>query len=434
MIQKAIAVVVLAVFFVLMFMGKKNRNTLYIGFVLVAFPFMGIDLMPSIFSFRIFDFILLFFLLFFYQKRQKLDSYRRTNPIFFLSFLSLIAIFLLNAFLGSELNSTFYGSALQLITVAIFTKIVFDEFVYDEDIVYKVLPWLRLMLVFSFLFLMTQFWFGTSFTFSKSPNINVDGGIVTRYPSYFQDPQKYAQFLAALSFPLLLSDRNGNTISFQGICLFALAFIALLYTGGRAALLGWVIGVIFLLVFMSKRFRLVLSVLLMAMLYTCFVFQDRIPILKRASVTDSYAFRNEIWLDAYKIFLNYPVTGIGFGEYSSFVAIHNPDQYWIADNEVTYFDHPESGYLKLLVEFGLVGFIPLVILMIYPIIMGFQYHYKHRNTLSLMFSISLITWMIGFATVYSLGDIRIVILIVTISAYLVSLHSPNKVTFHDKRS
>jgi len=55
MIQKIIAVVVLGVYFILMFMGKNNRNTLYIGFVLMAFPFMGIDLMPSIFSFRIFD-------------------------------------------------------------------------------------------------------------------------------------------------------------------------------------------------------------------------------------------------------------------------------------------------------------------------------------------------------------------------------------------
>ncbi len=431
MIQKIIAVVVLGVYFILMFMGKNNRNTLYIGFVLMAFPFMGIDLMPSIFSFRIFDFVTASFLFFFYQKRYKLDSYRRSTPILSISFFTIIAVFFANVFISGELNTNFYISALQLISVAVFSKVIFDEFVYDDKLVYKILSWFKGMLVFSFLFLIMQFWLGTSFTFAKSPNINIDGGVVTRFPAYFQDPQKYAQFLAAMSFPLLLVNPRENRISFQGICLFVLALMALLYTGGRAALLGWFVGVFCLLIFMSKRFRIILSGLLLVKLYAGFQFQDKIPILKRASIDDSYAFRNEIWLDAYKIFLNHPLIGIGFGEYSTYVALHNPDQFWISENDVTYFDHPESGYLKLLVEFGLIGFIPLLIFMIYPIVLGFKYYFKNFNSLSLLFSISLVTWMIGFSTVYSLGDIRILILVITISAYLVALPSMNKFISND---
>jgi O-antigen ligase len=318
-----------------------------------------------------------------------------------------------------------------LVSVTLFAKIVFDEFAYDDSLVSKILPWFRIMLVFSLLFLMMQFLFGTAFTFSKSPNINIDGGLVIRFPAYFQDPQKYAQFLAAMSFPVLMASHKENKISFQGVCLFAVALFALLYTGGRAALLGWLVGVISLLIFMSKRLRFILLALLLILVYIGFQFQDNIPVLKRASIGDSYAFRNEIWMDAYKIFLKYPFTGIGFGEYSNYVAIHNPDQFWIADNDVTYFDHPESGYLKLLVEFGLFGFIPLAIFMVYPIVNGLKDYFKNFNTLSLLFSISLVTWIIGFSTVYSLGDIRIAIMVITISAFLLALSSPSNAKTHD---
>jgi len=208
MIQKTIAILVLVIYFILMFMGKSNRNTLYVGFVLIAFPFMGIDLMPSIFSFRIFDFITLTFLFLFYKKRKKLSENRNSKPILAVSFLIIIAVFVLNAFNERELNTTFYVSALQLASATLFAKIVFDEFVYDDRLVSKILPWFRIMLVFSLLFLVMQFLFGTAFTFSKSPNINIEGGIVTRFPAYFQDPQKYAQFLAAMSFPVLMANHK----------------------------------------------------------------------------------------------------------------------------------------------------------------------------------------------------------------------------------
>lgn len=186
MIQKTIAILVLVTYFILMFMGKYNRNTLYVGFILIAFPFMGIDLMPSIFSFRIFDFITLTFLFLFYKKRKKLTESRNSKPILSVSFFTIVAVFLLNAFSQRELNTTFYVSALQLVSVTLFAKIVFDEFAYDDSLVSKILPWFRIMLVFSLLFLMMQFLFGTAFTFSKSPNINIDGGVVIRFPHTFK--------------------------------------------------------------------------------------------------------------------------------------------------------------------------------------------------------------------------------------------------------
>lgn len=421
MIQKVIAIAVITSYFVVMLLGKNNRNTLFIGFVLLAYPFMGIDLLPSLFSFRIFDFVTLSFLLLFYQKRIKCNNYPNGSPILSLSFFAIVAVFVLNAVNGGELNHSFYLSALQLISIIIFVRIVYDEFIFDKSLIEKVAQWFKVMMIFSLCFLMFQVLFGTSFTFSKSPNVNIEGGIVTRYPSFFQDPQKYAQFLSALSFPVLLIRSNNQRISISTISIFIASFIALLYTGGRSALFGWLAGIALLLVFMTTRLRFILIIFLSLSIGVLYLFQDDIPVLNRASVEDSYSFRNEIWSDAYRIFLKYPVTGIGFGEYANYVAIHNPDQFWISENEVTYFDHPESGYLKLMVEFGIIGFIPILIFILYPIISGIKAFITNRKLVDLVLSVSLITWVIGFSTVYSLGDIRIAILVIILSAYLVSL-------------
>ena len=156
------------------------------------------------------------------------------------------------------------------------------------------------------------------------------------------------------------------------------------------------------------------------------IFADQIPMFKRASVSDSFDFRYLIWQDAYKIFLDNPILGIGTGNYSNYVAVHNPDQFWIAYNEITIFDHPESGYLKLLTEYGAFGFITIIGLIIYPIIIGFKKYQVNQNITILIFIAAIATWLIGFYTVYSFGDVRIKVLIVTIVGMLIANQSKIK--------
>jgi O-antigen ligase len=280
---------------------------------------------------------------------------------------------------------------------------------------------MKITLIFSFVFLVFQFVFGPSFSFAKSQNINVAGGITIRYPSFFQDPQKYAQYLSASSLLMLLLPGKGKEKTTQsGLILCGISMIALLFTGGRAALGGWLLGLLIIVAFGNAQYRVaIISVSIIIALFI-YNFSDNIPIFKRDDLSEAYAFRYAIWQDAFDIFLDHPFFGIGLGNYANYVAVHNPDQYWISDNEVTPFDHPESGYLKLLTELGSIGFLTTMFFIITSIYVGLKTYLKTKDLSLVTLVASLFTWLVGFYTVYSFGDIRIKILIITIVCMLIA--------------
>jgi len=419
MLQKIIAIVVVLTFFALMFLTKKDRNIVFIDFVLIAFPFISIDLLPSIFSFRIFDFLTLIFLLFFYNKNNHHQNTSRFQQIIKYLFFLLVISNILRTFYENEFSLSFVSGSIQLLNLFIFSVIVYDNFTSDINYVKRIQQYFIFMLSFSFLFLLFQFIFGTEFTFSKSPNINISGGIITRYPSYFQDPQKYGQFLAALSFPVLF-DRYSSKVSLAGMILFFISLIALLYTGARAPILGFMVASLLLMPSLSTKIRFFFIIFMLGFIFSLFLFDDYIPVLNRATLDDSYSFRNDIWKDALNIFYDNSLSGIGFGNYSTYVEFFNPDQFLIFDNDVTFFDHPESGYLKNLVEFGIIGFVPFVLIIILVLIKGISDYIKFKSFTKLLFTLAFLTWVIGYSTVYSLGDIRITVMVIVLSAFIVS--------------
>lgn len=411
----AAAVVLLFMYTMLFVIGDNNKT--YLKFVFIAFPFIGIDLLPSVISTSLFVFITFIFSIFFYQRRP--INYSSSFSYFHL-FLFFVLSIVVGLSLSSDLSRDSITDSIQLLAVFFFAKVLIDEVHLDNDFRSTVLNCMKITLIFSLVFLVCQFIFGPSFSFAKSQNINVAGGMSIRYPSFFQDPQKYAQYLSASSLLMLLlpGKINGRT-SQIGWLLCGLSMIALLFTGGRAALGGWLIGLMIIVVLGNAQYRIaVFSVTAIALLFI-YNYSDAIPIFKRDNLADAYAFRYAIWQDAYSIFLDHPFFGIGLGNYANYVSIHNPDQYWISDNEITLYDHPESGYLKLLTEFGLFGFLAAIFFIIKPIYSGLATFFNTKDLTPVILVSALFTWMIGFYTVYSLGDIRIKILIVSIVCMLI---------------
>ena len=413
-----LAMAVLMLFMYAMLFVKEDNNKTYLKFIILAFPFMGIDLMPSFISTTLFVFLTFVFFLFFYKRRQVIHTGSFSYVYLFLILLLSIVLGLL---FSPDLSKDTITDAIQLLAIFFFAKVLIDEFDHDHGFRYSILHCMKFTLIFSLIFLTFQFIIGPSFSFAKSQNINVAGGISIRYPSFFQDPQKYAQYLSASSLlMLLLPGKTKGAISQLGLLLCGLSMIALLFTGGRAALGGWSIGLLVIVVLGNAQYRLaIISVTAIVSLFI-YNYSDAIPIFKRADLADSYAFRYAIWQDAYAIFLDHPFFGIGLGNYANYVSIHNPDQYWISDNEVTLYDHPESGYLKILTEFGMIGFLAAMFFIVKPIYVGITTYFKTRDLTMVILVSSLLTWMIGFYTVYSLGDIRIKILIISIVCMLIA--------------
>lgn len=419
MLQKIIAVIVFGVFIAIMFLTKKDRNVIFIDFVLISFPFLSIDLLPSLISFRLFDFVTLLFLIFFYDKKNHGHNVGRTQHVIKYLFYILILSNIFRSVYVNDFSLSFASGSIQLLNLFIFSGIVYDNFISDVNYVKRIQKYFSFMLAFSFVFLFFQFLFGTDFTFSKSPNINISGGLITRYPSYFQDPQKYGQFLAALSFPVLFAQYSSK-YSLVGLLIFFVSLVALLYTGARAPILGLIVSSLLLIPSLSNRVKIFFLLFMLAFVFSLVLYQEYLPVFNRATIDDSYSFRNEVWKDALDIFYANPVNGIGFGNYSYYVEIFNPDQFWIADNDVTFFDHPESGYLKNLVEFGLIGFVPFVAIIILVLTKGISDYLKYKYFPKLIFTLSFLTWVIGYSTVYSLGDIRITVLVIVIASFIVS--------------
>jgi O-antigen ligase len=418
-----LALAVLMLFFYAMLFTKEDNNKSYLKFIFIAYPFLGIDLLPSIISTTLFVFITLIFLIFFHKRNP--TKHTGSFPYFYL-FLFLLLSIGVGLFLSPDLSKDTITDFVQLLAVFFFAKVLIDEFLLDLGFRTTILHCMKITLMFSFIFLVFQFIFGPSFSFAKSQNINVAGGISIRYPSFFQDPQKYAQYLSASSMLMLLLPGNfkGKTSQF-GLILCGISVIALLFTGGRAALGGWLVGLLIVIGLGNAQYRAaIVSVVILVSLFI-YNFSDAIPIFKRDDLGEAYAFRYAIWQDAFAIFQDHPFFGIGLGNYANYVSVHNPDQYWISDNEITLYDHPESGYLKLLTEFGIVGFLAAMFFILKPIFEGIAMYFKTKDLSLLILVSSITTWMIGFYTVYSFGDIRIKLLIVSIVCMLIASSKDN---------
>lgn len=423
-----IALIVISGFFIYLFFTKEPLNKAYLKYIFYAFPFLGIDLLPSILSFNIFDLLTLTFFFIFYQPSRAVVLHANIYNYIFLIFLLLISV---GIYISDANSRDTITAVIQLGTIYLFIMILYKELRANKSIKQELFRAMKYVLIFSFVFLFLQYVFGPSFSFAKSENINVAGGMAIRYPSFFQDPQKYAQFLAIISFIILIQFQNHSPKSHLfSISLVIFSASALMLTGGRSGLGGWIFGLFILGIFSNTKHRLQLFFLLGVVGLISFVYQEDLPIFKRAGLEESYLFRQVIWIDALKIYEYHPWFGIGIANYANYVSMYHPDQYWVHNNEITYFDHPESGYLKLLVEFGRFGFLCFILLLIVPIYKGYLAFRKQKNIEIILYIIAIISWMIGFYTVYSLGDVRIKILIATVFVLLIHLTESEKHIFN----
>jgi len=421
MIAKIVMLIAFAVVFGFvgyMLFTKEKTNLAYVKYMLYAYPFLGIDLLPSILSVNIFDFLTFIFFFFLYNRYTANKS---GSSIYIILFVLFMLLLFAGIYFSEQFTRETGTALLQLFSITTFIVILYQVLVFEKNAKAEIFLGLRFMLLFSFLFLLLQYVIGPGFSFAKSENINVAGGEAIRYPSFFQDPQKYAQFLSVLSFLVLVptqhEEKNNTRLS---IVLAILSVCALLLTGGRAGLGGWLVGMIFLAFLGNPIYRAQLILVLLALGSFAYAFQDQLPIFKRADLESSYIFRQMIWNDALAIHQNHPWFGIGIGNYANYVSLHNPDQFWIHNNEITFYDHPESGYLKLLVEFGLPAFGLLLFMILYTLYQNIHVYAKTKLIEFILYTAAILSWLIGFYTVYSLGDIRIKLLVALVFVLSVS--------------
>ncbi|PZX64702.1 O-antigen ligase [Hydrotalea sandarakina] len=398
-----------ASFFALMLFTTGDKNKAYVQFILLAFPFLAIDTHYGDLFFSDFDVVTLSFLFGFYSPKK---VNLKNGKVYLITFIFLVIIIIVGLYKAESLTSSTTTYCIEYICLFLFAKISVDEIVADPTFFYKIVQCLKIVFLFSLAFLLGQFVLGVGFSLAKvqNPNVLSEG---TRYTSFFQDPQKYAQYLAAMSFIFLIKDPTTQKVSTLNYALFLSALVAILFTGGRGGLGGWAAGMFLVILFGKSSYRYAIIVVGILAYIVIDNFKDNIAMFKRTSVDDTYAFRFAIWVDAFKIFLDHKYFGIGLGNYTNYVSVHNPDQFWLVDNEITYYDHPESGYLKFLTELGATGFISIFFMIIFPMAQAFFLFVKNKDSTIILLIAGVIAWMIGFYTVYSFSDVRMTIFIIT---------------------
>ncbi len=412
-----LTIAVLIVFLIITFITKRNKNQLYIKFILIAYPLIGLNILSGNLAINNFEITTLFFYIFFYKKENTQQKLRiNINTI-------LIAIMIISGLIGVALSNSIIldtvKAFIEITAILLYITVLIQECLHDKEFINEVLKSIKISIIVSLLFLVCQVIVGLDFTISKSLNGNVFQDDSIRYPSYFQDPQKYAQFLSVSSFLLLINNREKKKQLINYVVLTAV-IISILFTGGRAALGGWIVGFTLIILLGNIDLKIFTIIILSIIGLGIFIYKDKFIIFNRGdNLNDSYLFRLGIWKDAYKIFLDNPFFGIAPGNYSNYVSIHNQDQFWMVDNEILYYDHPESGYLKILTEYGIIGFLSFFLIIIITLIKSFIEFIITKNLELIILISSIICWLIGFYTIYSLGDVRIQILIATIICLMI---------------
>lgn len=189
----------------------------------------------------------------------------------------------------------------------------------------------------------------------------------------YVNPNHFAGLLA-LTIPLFIAymlyqyTRHGTVVSRWGIKLpgsnqmimffvTSLMAISLILAQSRGAILAFAASIFFFyaLVERGKKSRsnkwLLGSFLVIILVYSLWIGLD--PVIDKFTVTgEDVPSRTYIWKDSLNMIKDFPLWGVGLGNFSLAYTLYKNEAYW-----PQVFDHAHNDYIELACETGLIGFV-----------------------------------------------------------------------------
>jgi len=388
-------------------------------------PLMDLKITSEAFGgFKVFDAICFYALLFFFKAFITINLNKRNN--FYLLLFLLLAIIILLGGLSSEFPARTWLSLIKVLPIFIFARFLLTECYNDSAFFSKAITALKTSYVIAILFLVVQRLVGLKFTFypGLSPNTFDPVFNLIRYPGVFFDAQAHGQFLAMGSFLFLYIDKNASRRNIiLNYTFFLLAIVGIDMAGSRAAFGGFAVGLAIVILIAARNYR-IYAFAALAIAYFLFSSLSLHANLfdRTKNLSDDFLFRKNIWKEALDISWKHPYLGIGANNYQNYVIRHNQDQYLeIEDGQLVYFDQPENGYLKIMVELGFTGFIVFSLLLLVPLFKGLWLYFMRVCDKYIVFFIaSLVSFLIAFNTVYSIYDNRLLIMVASMVVLIVA--------------
>ncbi len=260
-----------------------------------------------------------------------------------------------------------------------------------------------------------------------------DAGVaIYRAGGFFQDPQKAGAYLAyMITFLLLLSVRGrfrGMRMRYLVWAAVAFSLGALMTTIARSAILACLsVSAIALLAFnrwnAAVKLAILGGVLAIAVSLALTPAETWLNVLP-VSVSERFelvgqdlANRTAIWFDTWDMFADHPITGIGTGSFQPYLLATRPtisSYYGIGESEgMAYIPtDPESGYLKILYETGILGSLAALLIVgdafrqAIIVMLGTRTSSAARTEVVAALA-ALVTFGVTFVTLYTAADERI---------------------------
>lgn len=154
---------------------------------------------------------------------------------------------------------------------------------------------------------------------------------------------------------------------------------------------------------------------------TFLILAPQLDIFNRSkNLSDDFLFRESIWEETIDIVKENPFLGIGIGNFENYTTKYNQNLYLeIETGEILFFDQPENGYLKILVEHGVLVFAIFLLFLLLPLTKNLI-SYRHKENQWVVFIMaSFVSWLVSFSTVYSISDYRLLIVVGTCISLLI---------------
>lgn len=260
-----------------------------------------------------------------------------------------------------------------------------------------------------------------------------DAGVaIYRAGGFFQDPQKAGAYLACMiTFLVLLSVRGrfrGMRMRYLVWAAVAFSLGALMTTIARSAILACLsVSAIALLAFnrwnAAVKLAILGGVLAIAVSLALTPAETWLNVLP-VSVSERFhlvgqdlANRTTIWFDTWDMFADHPITGIGTGSFQPYLLATRPtisSYYGIGESEgMAYIPtDPESGYLKILYETGILGSLAALLIVgdafrqAIIVMLGTRTSPAARTEVVAALA-ALVTFGVTFVTLYTPADERI---------------------------
>lgn len=412
--------------------------------LIAALPFADVPIPPARLGIRIFDVVMLPLAITLIVRRMLAWPADRGRlfpaPVFAVAWLMFGACIALSLYPVASLLSLVIG-------LAVYTFFLFalDELRREGGFERLAALWTSALLLLS-LGLLVDYFFRVNLSL-RGGNLNqlswAMGQEIWRAGGFFQDPQKAGAFLASMiPFLVVLAARGrfaNPKLRYFVWASIVLGAAAIVTSIARGAIVACLVVSVFAL-FAFNRWHSGLKLLaaaaaiaaaLCAVIVPGDVWLDLLPdavAARLAHLGEDFQNRLMIWFDTWEMFAEHPLAGVGPGGFQTYLIETRPGitgYYGIGVAQGAHYvpEQPESGYLKILYESGIIGAFAALLLIgdtlrrAFAVLRRAPAGSPVRSEVVAALA-GLATFAVTFSTLFTLGDPRVAALLMFLLAVI----------------